>query len=197
MKHLPERHIVGLTPSDLEIVKSSALHSICFYRNYLFLEKTKDPKVTFNCTVLISYLEINDQHEYICNINALYDNNQTEHFDNTEDVIIKTLDMEFLSIKDDNTEYFDINIINSEEFIVKPLGMKFLFIKDDNDNLIIFKDEEREIDGKVIMAIPDEDIFHIHYKGIRIYFNSYVIVDMEYKEIIKSIIGFLSFYYQK
>ncbi|GET03188.1 hypothetical protein GLOIN_2v1883137 [Rhizophagus clarus] len=118
--------------------------------------KTKDPKATFDRAELIGYLEINDHHEYICNINALRDNNQTEHFDNTE------------------------------EFTVKTLGMKFLFIKDDNNNLIIFKDEEREIDGKVMMTTPDEDISHIHYKGTRIYFNNYVITDMEYAEIIKS-----------
>jgi hypothetical protein len=74
--------------------------------------------------------------------------------------------------------------------------MKFIFVKDDLDNLIIFKDEEREIDGKVIMLISNDDISHINYKVIRIYFNCYIIADEEYAEIIKSIIGFLSYYYQ-
>ncbi|CAI2178086.1 13347_t:CDS:2 [Funneliformis geosporum] len=78
-----------------------------------------------------------------------------EHFVNTvissEEFTIKTLGMEFLSIKDDNnnqTKHFDITVISSEEFTIKALGMEFLFIKGDNNNLIIFKDEEREIDGK-------------------------------------------------
>ncbi|GBB85761.1 hypothetical protein RclHR1_01220057 [Rhizophagus clarus] len=133
--------------------------------------ETKDPKATFNCADVISYLEINDHHEYIRNINALRDNDLTKHF--------------------------NVTIINSEKFTVKALGMKFLFIKDNLDNLVIFKDKEWEINDEVIMTTPDEDISHIHYKGTRIYFNSYVIADMEYEEIIKSIIGFLSFYYQK
>jgi len=34
---LPERHIVGLTPGDLEIVCPSAFHNICFCRQYLLL----------------------------------------------------------------------------------------------------------------------------------------------------------------
>jgi uncharacterized protein YegJ (DUF2314 family) len=142
-------------------------------RDYIIVvnRETKVSKATFNCAELLSYLEINDQHEYICNINALHDNNRTEHFYITD--------------------------ISSEGFTVKALGMKFIFIKDDLDNLVIFKDEEREINGRVIMTTPDEDISHIHYKGTRIYFNSYVIADMEYEEIIKSIIGFLLFYYQK
>ncbi|CAB4396610.1 unnamed protein product [Rhizophagus irregularis] len=109
-----------------------------------------------------------------------------EHFDNTvissEEFTIKTLGMEFLSIKDDNnnqTKHFDITVISSEEFTIKALGMEFLFIKGDNNNLIIFKDKEREIDGKVMMMEPCEDISHIHYKGTRIYFNNYVIADMK------------------
>src|SRR5581483_8210792 len=83
--------------------------------------KTNEPKATFNCAEFISYLEINDYHGYINNINALRDNNQTEHFDITD--------------------------ISSEEFTVKALDMTFIFIKDNLDNLVIFKDKEREIDG--------------------------------------------------
>jgi hypothetical protein len=46
--------------------------------------ETEDPKATFNCAELLNYLEINDHHEYISNINALRNNNQTEHFDITD-----------------------------------------------------------------------------------------------------------------
>jgi hypothetical protein len=74
--------------------------------------------------------------------------------------------------------------------------MKFIFVKDDLDNLVIFKDEEREFEGKVIMLTPNGDISHINYKSTRIYFKCYVIADVKYTEIIKSIIGFLSYYYQ-
>jgi hypothetical protein len=75
--------------------------------------------------------------------------------------------------------------------------MKFIFVKDDWENLVIFKDEERELsDDKVTMLTPNDNISHINYEGTRIYFNSYVIADEEYVEIIKSIIGFLSYYYQ-
>jgi hypothetical protein len=74
--------------------------------------------------------------------------------------------------------------------------MKFIFVKDDLDNLVIFKDEEWKFVGKVIMLTPNGDISHINYKDTRIYFKCYVIADVDYAEIIKSIIGFLSYYYQ-
>jgi hypothetical protein len=131
---------------------------------------TKDPKATFGCVELLNYLEINDHLDHIRNINALRDNNRTEHFDITD--------------------------ISSKGFTVKTLGMKFIFIKDDLDNLVIFKDEEREFEGKVIMLTPNGDISHINYKDTRIYFKCYMIADVDYAEIIKSIIEFLSYYYQ-
>jgi hypothetical protein len=112
---------------------------------------TKDPKVMFGCVELLNYLEINDHLDYIRNINAFRNNNRTEHFDITD--------------------------ISNEGFTVKTLGMKFIFVKNDLDNLVIFKDEEREFDGKVIMLTPNDNISHIYYKGTRIYFNCYVIAD--------------------
>jgi hypothetical protein len=130
----------------------------------------KDPKATFGYVKLLNYLEINDHLDHIRNINALHNNNRMEHFDITD--------------------------ISSEGFTVKTLGMKFIFVKDDLDNLVIFKDEEREFEGKVIMLTPNGNISHIYYKSTRIYFKCYVIADVEYAEIIKSIIGFLSYYYQ-
>jgi hypothetical protein len=119
---------------------------------------------------LLNYLEINDHLDHIYNINAFRNNNQMEHF--------------------------DITNISSRGFTVKTLDMKFIFVKDDLDNFIIFKDEEWEFDGKVIMLTPNDDISHINYKSTRIYFKYYMIADVEYAEIIKSIIGFLSYYYQ-
>jgi hypothetical protein len=44
---------------------------------------TKDPKATFGCVELLNFLEINDHLDHIRNINALRDNNRTEHFDIT------------------------------------------------------------------------------------------------------------------
>jgi hypothetical protein len=41
---------------------------------------TNDPKATFGFAELLNYLEINDL-DHIRNINALRDNNRTEHFD--------------------------------------------------------------------------------------------------------------------
>jgi len=38
MEIYPARHIVGFTPGDLEIPKSSAFHNICFCRQYLLLQ---------------------------------------------------------------------------------------------------------------------------------------------------------------
>jgi hypothetical protein len=121
---------------------------------------TNDPKAMFDFAELLNYLD------HIRNINALRDNNWTEHWH------------------------------KQWRFTVKTLGMKFIFVKDDLDNLVIFKDEKQEIYGKIIILTSNDDISHINYKSTRIYFNCYVITNEEYVEIIKSIIGILSYYYQ-
>jgi hypothetical protein len=38
-RDLPERHIIGLTPGDLEIASPSAFYNICICRHYLLIEK--------------------------------------------------------------------------------------------------------------------------------------------------------------
>jgi len=89
----------------------------------------------------------------------------------------------------------EITEISSEGFEVQILGMDFIFVKNEND-LIVFEGEEREIDGEVMMLIPNDDTTHINYNGTKIYFEKYVIADEEYAPIIKCIIGYLSFYYR-
>jgi hypothetical protein len=131
---------------------------------------TELAKAMFGRVELLNYLEINNKIDYIHNINALRDNYHMEPF--------------------------DIIDISEEGFTVKTQDMKFVFVKDKWDNLVIFKDEERSFEDKVTWLTPNGNFTHIYYKGIRIYFNSYVIADVKYENIIESIIGFLSYYYQ-
>jgi len=91
--------------------------------------------------------------------------------------------------------YFKIREIDSEGFEVQAFGINFIFVKNGND-LIIFKEEEREIDGKVMTLTLTDNTTHIDYNGTKIYFNQYVVADMDYIPIIKSIIGYLSLYYK-
>jgi hypothetical protein len=56
--------------------------------------------------------------------------------------------------------------------------------------------EERAYEGRVKMLIPIDGTSHINYYGTKVYFEQFVIVDSEFEQYIKVIIGYLTQCYQ-
>ena len=95
------------------------------------------------------------------------------------------------------SRYITISDVSSEGFIARFLNTDFIFVKN-NDDLLIFTGEEREFEGRVKMLIPIDGTTHINFHETKVYFKQYVIVDPEFEQYIKVIVGYLTpaLYYQ-
>lgn len=95
---------------------------------------------------------------------------------------------------------FRITNVSSEGFhvIVFPNSGKieFTFKKYKNDLVIFKKGNEREFYRTTEVFEHNDNITHIDYNDVKIYFDKFVIADEKYRSIIVAVIGYLTTFYK-
>ncbi|CAG8480870.1 uncharacterized protein OCT59_002860 [Rhizophagus irregularis] len=90
-----------------------------------------------------------------------------------------------------SSEGFHVNVFPTSK------NLEFTFEKYENDLVIFKKGNKKEFNEKTEVFVHEDNITHIDFNGVKIYFDQYVIADKEHRSIIVAVIGYLTTFYKK
>jgi hypothetical protein len=138
-------------------------------------KQTRESKGIFGYEELLAFLRENNHFEGLRRVLKLWSDSKPDDFKITE--------------MSENGFHVKTHIYEDDDE-----GIDFTFVKNGSD-LIVFKGQEREINGGVLTLSRKGGFTHIDYNSIKIYFDRYVIAgeaDVDFE----TVLGILSYYHK-